>query len=165
MEITTLIFDLGNVVLTNDWNDGIAEKYEEFSKYFGISCSDMEKGWEAAWPKLIKGYITEGEFWTIFLEAAGAEKIDIKHAKALWRKYQKPLENMLKLISSLRKTYSVAALANSGREWLDFKIRKYALQSCFEIIINSGYVGLAKPDPKIYGLIIQKLNADPRDWK
>lgn len=163
MKITAIIFDLGNVVMTNDWHDGIPEKHEEFSKQFNVSYRNMEKGWEAAWPQLETGKITEDDFWRIFLQTAGAKKIDIKRAKALWRKYQKPLENMLGLIGRLKKEYRTAALANSGMEWLDFKARKYNLDAFFELIVNSGHYGLAKPNPKIYELTVQKLKVDPRE--
>ena len=123
MTITNIIFDLGNVVLTNDWHDGINEKIKEFSDYFHISRSGMEKGWNKAWPVLRTGEKTEEEFWRIFLQTAGAKSVDIKHAKMLWRKYQKPKENMLELIIKLKKNYKIAAIANSGREWTDYKIK------------------------------------------
>lgn len=96
--ITAIIFDFGNVVLTNDWHDGIPEKRKEFFDYFGVSYSGTNRGWNAAWPRLRTGKITENEFWKIFLQAAGAKKADIRKAKATWRKYQRPLENMLGLI-------------------------------------------------------------------
>ena len=79
----------------------------------------------------------------------------------MWRKYQKPLEDMLGLVGRLKKGYRTAALANSGREWIDFKIKKYKLEAFFELIVNSGYAGLAKPDPKIYKLVVQTLKVNP----
>ncbi|MFH0837160.1 MAG: hypothetical protein V1870_03455 [Candidatus Aenigmatarchaeota archaeon] len=41
MKITTIIFDLGNVVLTNDWHYDCPEKDDEFTNCFGISNDDM----------------------------------------------------------------------------------------------------------------------------
>lgn len=163
MVIKTIIFDLGNVVMTNDWHDGIREKIREFSEYFYISHGDMERGWNTAWPKLKTGEITEEEFWRIFLQTACAKNIDINHAKRLWRKYQRPLENMLVLVKTLSKKYRCVALANSGQEWQDYKIKKYKLKSYFDTIFNSGHVGLAKPDPRIYDFIIQKLKLVPEE--
>ena len=44
MGITTIVFDLGNVVLTNDWHYDCPEKFYAYSDYFGIGYDDMERG-------------------------------------------------------------------------------------------------------------------------
>lgn len=75
MNITTLIFDLGNVVITNDWHYDCPEKDDEFSNYFGITEDDMERGWDAFWPKFSVGKMSENDFWAGFLKTAGAKKI------------------------------------------------------------------------------------------
>lgn len=163
MKITHIIFDLGNVILTNDWHSEWPEKFREYSDYFGVSYDDMEKGWHTFWPQFSLGKITEEEFWSGFLNAADAKIIDIEHAKRLWRKYQRPIENMLDLLGRLKKYYKLAALTTISKEWLDYKKNKYNLDNYFNIIVSSGYSGLAKPDPKIYDLIIQQLRVDPQE--
>jgi putative hydrolase of the HAD superfamily len=163
MAITTLIFDLGNVVLTNDWHHKDIQFYRDLSKHFEISYDDIERGWGASWPEFRIGKITEQEFWNRFLETARAEKIDIEQAKKMWKRYQEPIENMLDLLKKLRIRYRLASLATISKEWLDFKRKKFGLDSYFDIIISSGHSGLAKPDPKIYKIIIQKLDAKPAE--
>ncbi len=158
MKITTLIFDLGNVVLTNDWHYDCPEKFQAYSDYFCITHEDMERGWDAFYPSYRMGLITEDEFWKGFLEVAGATKIDIEEAKKLWRKYQKPIENMLDLLRLLKQYYRLAALTTIGREWLDYKKAAFNLDSYFQAIISSGYTGLAKPNPQVYKLVMEELN-------
>lgn len=162
LEKTTIIFDLGNVVLTNDWHFDCPEKNEEFTKYFGVSEADMEKGWKANWPKYRLGKITEDEFWTGFLHKSGAQQLDINHAKKIWRTYQFEIENMLSLLTKLKRKHRLAALANIGKEWLDFKRAKFHLDDLFEHIIASGVVGYDKPHPKIYDLLLQKVGVSPQ---
>ena len=161
MTIITLIFDLGNVVLTNDWHYDCPEKFQAYSDYFDITYDDMERGWNAFWPQFCTGRITEDEFWKGFLETAGAKKIDIEQAKKLWREYQNPIENMLDLLGKLKQHYRLAALTTISREWLDYKKESYTHNPYFEITISSGYSGLAKPDPKINRMLIKQLNANP----
>ncbi|MBT3817086.1 MAG: HAD family phosphatase [Candidatus Magasanikbacteria bacterium] len=161
MKITTLIFDLGHVVLTNDWHDDCPEKFQAYSDYFGITYDDMERGWDAFWPQFSTGKVTEDEFWNGFLKIAGAKKIDIKQAKKLWKEYQKPIEDMLGLLQKLKKHNRLAALTTLSREWLDYKRKKYDLDSYFEVIVSSGYSGLVKPDPKIYKMVVKQLNVKP----
>ncbi|UCD04368.1 MAG: HAD family phosphatase [Candidatus Woesearchaeota archaeon] len=161
--IKIIIFDLGNVVLANDWHHQYVQIYEDFSNYFNISYDNMERAWYAFWPQFKLGKMTEEEFWERFLQKAGAKNIDINHAKKLWRKYQHSIENMLDLLKKLKEHYRLAALANAGKEWLDHKKEKFRLNSYFEVIIGSGHVGLAKPDPKFYDLILKELKTDPKE--
>lgn len=161
MANTTIIFDLGNVVLTNDWHIDTPEIYREFSEQFTISYDDMEKGWNATHDQFFRGHMTEEEFWTLFLRAAQAEKIDVDAATRLWRKYQKPIEQMFSLLEKLKRHYRLAVLTNIPKEWIDFKRAKYKLDNYFESIVSSGYVGVCKPDPKIYDILMKKLSVPP----
>lgn len=163
MTVSTVIFDLGNVILTNDWHYDCPEKFQAYSDYFDITYDDMERGWNAFWPQFHIGTITEDEFWHGFLRTAGAKKIDIEHAKKLWREYQRPIENMFDLLQKLKQNYRLAALTTISREWLDYKKEQYHLESFFEVIVSSGYSGLAKPDPEIYKLVIKKLQIQPEE--
>jgi len=157
--IDTLIFDLGNVVITNDWHDNNEIKFQEFSIYYGIDYDAMEHGWNAAWPKFSIGEMTEDEFWRKFLTKAGANKIDIEKAKELWRVYQKPIDGMFELLKRLKNKYKLGALTKTGREWLDFKRSKFNLDNYFETIVSSGYFGKTKPDKKVYEIVLAKLDS------
>ncbi len=163
MTITTLIFDLGNVVLTNDWHYDCPEKFQAYSDYFDITYDDMERGWDAYWPGFCTGKITEDEFWEGFLKTAGAKKVDIARAKMLWRDYQEPIEDMPGLLRNLKQHYKMAALTTISKEWLDYKREKYGLDSLFDLIVSSGYSGLLKPDPRIYAMVLEKLDVKPEE--
>ena len=163
MKKNTLIFDLGGVVLNNDWHDGNEKRYQLYSDYFGITYKQMEDGWSAAWPQFQLGKISEDEFWLIFLTEAGSNKIDTQTAKQFWRKFVVENESMLTLLSRLKQNYRLAALTTISREWLDYKIQKYNFDSIFTEIVSSGYSGLAKPDVAIYELLLDKLKVNARE--
>ncbi len=164
MSITTLIFDLGNVVLTNDWHDNNEIKLKEFRKLFGVTNESMEKGWNTYWPIYEIGKISEDSFWQGFLTKAGVKNIDIDKAKQLWRKYQKPIEQMPKLLKKLKIHYTLAALSNTGKEWLEYKIKAFQINKLFNIIISSASTGIAKPDERIYKIIIDNILSDKYEW-
>lgn len=160
-KITTIIFDLGGVLLNNDWHDGNRDKFEEYENIFGVTYDDMERGWDKAWPDYQLGKMSEDKFWKIFLTEAGSNNIDIKKAKELWRKYVVENESMLSLVKILKeKGYKLAALTTISREWLDFKIDKYNFNEYFDTIVSSGYSGLAKPDTEIYKMVLDNLGVD-----
>ncbi len=161
MDIKCLIFDLGGVVLTNDWHYSCPEKDREILDYFGLAGKDTEKGWNAYWPIYRIGKITEDQFWEGFLSESGARKIDLSKIKEIYRKYQGPIETMPELVKKLGKNYRLAALTDCGKEWLEFKLKKSGLEKVFDPVISSCHSGVRKPDEKIYKILIERLNMEP----
>lgn len=162
-KISTIIFDLGGVIFNNDWHDKNQTKFHEYEKVFGVSYDDMEKGWNKAWPDYQLGKITEDQFWFIFLKTAGSNNIDISLAKKMWRKYVVENENMIDVLQLLKGNYTLAALTTISREWLDFKVAHFNLGNYFKSIVSSGYSGLAKPDVKIYELVLKNLAVSSKE--
>ena len=160
--IKTIIFDLGGVVLTNDWSRDYHEFLKEFSHAFSVTIGDLHREWKAHY-SFFDGKITEEEFWNIFLKKSGAKEIDTEKAKVIWRKHQKSLGNMFSLLKKLKKKYRLAALTNLSKEWTDFKRECFGLDEYFDLIVSSGYVGVTKPHHKIYELILRKLENEPQE--
>lgn len=148
--ITHLVFDLGNVVLTNDWHFNCPEKDQAFSAFFHISSEDMERGWDAGWPAFSVGKTSEIEFWNTFLTTAGASTVDVQKAKQLYREYQFEIEGMFGLLDRWKDKYKLAVLSNISKEWLEFKKKKFSLDQYFETYVASGEVGIDKPHKEIY---------------
>jgi epoxide hydrolase-like predicted phosphatase len=158
-----LVFDLGNTVLTNDWHHDRPEKDIAFCEYFNVSKEVLESSFDSVWLDFSLGKISEEHFWEIFLEKSGTKKPNVKKAKALWRKYQKPIDGMLDLLSMLKKNYRMAAITNISKEWLAFKRKKFKLDAYFETIVSSAGTGIKKPDPKIYQILIKRLKVKPEN--
>lgn len=161
--IKALIFDFGNVVVTNDWNYTCPEKDKEFTSYFGVTMQDFKKGWDAAWPLMRVGDVSEDEFWSLFLTKSGVHNIDIPHAKKLWRKYQATLPGMIDLIIRLRNRYILVGCTDNGKEWVDYYKQTYYLDSYFDAIVCSADVKVHKPNPKIYEVAIEKTGVHPNE--
>ncbi len=161
-----IIFDLGGVLITNDWDKKNTGFFAEFIGVFGVSEKDMDRGWRAGHDPFFTGRISENEFWKIFFKKAGREEVseeDLARAKKIWRKHQKQDKNMLALLRKLKKNHILVGLTNLGREWADYKIKKYKLNRYFQTVFISGYLGVAKPDPEIYKKVLMKLGAEPED--
>lgn len=163
MSYSTIIFDLGNVVLTNDWHFDCPEKFDAFEDYFEITYDDMEEGWNAVWSDYRVGEVTEEEFWRIFLKEAGASEIDVEKAKSLYRKYQFENEDMLNLVDELGSEYKIGALSTIPKEWASFKEKEFELKSRFETIVTSGRTGIEKPDREIYREVLNRLDVPPKE--
>ena len=163
MIIKAIIFDLGNVVLTNDHAFHSPEEIKEFCDYFGVTLDNLETAFTVSFSDYSLGKYSEDEFWQKYLFTARANKIDIEFAKNFWRKYQKENENMLSILAKLKKTYRLASLTTIPREWLEFKRKKFNLDDYFETIVSSSEVGVKKPSPKIYEIIIDKFNLNAQE--
>jgi HAD superfamily hydrolase (TIGR01509 family) len=159
--IKALIFDFGNVVVTNDWNYICPEKDKEFTSYFGVTVDDFKKGWDIAWPLIRIGKISEDEFWKLFLTESGVKNIDVPYAKMLWRKYQSPIPGMINLIIRLRNRYTLVGCTDNGKEWVEFYKEKYHIDVYFDEIVCSADVGDHKPNPKIYEVAVEKTGVKP----
>jgi epoxide hydrolase-like predicted phosphatase len=56
-----------------------------------------------------------------------------------------------------REVVRMAMLTNNVREWEPHWRAKLPIDEIFETVVDSCYVGLRKPDPRIYGLMLQRL--------
>jgi len=70
-------------------------------------------------------------------------------------------EGMRDLVKNLKKNYSVALLSNQNSEAHKAFEAKFGLPGLFDDQIVSGRVGIKKPDPKIFSLLLQRFNTKP----
>ena len=159
MAITTIISDLGGVVMTND---GVRNN-TRILEYFRVSSEEASKAWEVLWPGYRTGKITEEQFWTEFLKLTGAKEADIEQAKQIYRESPMPSKPMLTILERLKGHYKLAAFTDAGKEWLAFEVEKFRLDKYFEVIVSSSDAGLAKPDPRFYFVLMERLGVEPEN--
>ena len=76
----------------------------------------------------------------------------------LWRK---PIPPMIDLVRELRgKGVAIAALSNSEGHLAEL-LADIELAPLFDAIIDSGRIGIAKPDPRIFALTLEQLAVEP----
>ncbi len=161
--IKVILFDLGEVILTNDWHYDCPEKFAAYTDAFGITDDQMENGWKAAWPEYELGTISEDTFWEKFLKEAGAKEIDVEKAKALWKKYFGEKKEMFAVLAELKKKYILAVASSTGKEWLLYKREKYNLDTYFSRYFTTCDLHLKKTDSKFFQRIIQELDVAPSE--
>jgi len=73
-------------------------------------------------------------------------------------------EEMIEYMRSLRaRGLRMAILTNNVREWEPLWRAKLPVDEIFELVVDSGFVGMRKPDPEIYRLTLDQLGLQPRD--
>ncbi len=69
-----------------------------------------------------------------------------------------PNTELIDLMADLRgRGYRMAILTNNVREWDPLWRAKLPVDEIFELVVDSGFVGMRKPDPAIYRLTLERL--------
>jgi putative hydrolase of the HAD superfamily len=163
--IRAVICDFGGV-LTNRLMDAFAAFQDET----GISMEQLGRGMQRVaerdgeYPlfRLERGEMTEQEFlddlaWGLEPELGHAPTLH--RFREIWFEALHPNEPMLELMRELRgRGYRMAVLTNNVREWEELWRSKLAVDEIFELVVDSAWVGMRKPEPEIYHLTIARLD-------
>lgn len=69
-----------------------------------------------------------------------------------------PNEPMIEFMRALRdRGYKMAICTNNVREWEPLWRPKLPVDEIFELVIDSAFVGVRKPEPRIYELTLERL--------
>jgi putative hydrolase of the HAD superfamily len=154
-----VIFDFGGVIWNMRWDvcrdlesaHGLSRGSVFATLYGGDAWREVERG---------RG---DREAW---LSGAHAE-LEAHVGRALpgvhdaWRAAQEPIAENVDLIRRLRPPYRLSILSNADLT-LRARLRdELRLEDCFDDVVSSAEVGLAKPDPAIYALACWRLALPP----
>jgi putative hydrolase of the HAD superfamily len=57
--------------------------------------------------------------------------------------------------------YRMAICTNNVREWEPLWRAKLPVEEIFSVVVDSGFVGVRKPEPEIYALTLDRLGVAP----
>jgi putative hydrolase of the HAD superfamily len=162
--IRAVISDFGGV-LTNR----LIEAFAAFQDETAISMEQLGRGMQRVaerdgeYPlfRLERGEISEADFldnlsWG--LEAELGHRPTLHRFREIYFEALHPNQPMLDLMRELRdRGLRMAILTNNVREWEELWRSKLPLDEIFEVIVDSGWVGMRKPQPEIYLLTLDRL--------
>ena len=112
---------------------------------------------------LERGEITEVEFRDR-IERHLEDGFDLGRLRALYFERLEPNRPMIDFIRDLRgRGLRAALLTNNVREWEPlWRSKLPEIDELFELVVDSAFVGLRKPDPAIFNLTLDRLGGvDP----
>jgi putative hydrolase of the HAD superfamily len=162
--IRAVISDFGGVLTTP-----LARSFAAFAERSGISLEALGGAMatlaarDGAHPlhELECGRVTEASFLEA-MAAALSETLGRNVAMESFAEHYfaglEPNVPMIELMAVLRSEgYRMALLTNNVREW-EARWRAMApIEEIFELVVDSAFVGMRKPDPEIYELTVQRL--------
>jgi putative hydrolase of the HAD superfamily len=156
-----LICDFGGV-LTTPLQEGFLAYQEES----GVSLEELGKAMGRAAKEhgdhplfvLERGEITEAEF-RARIEPHLEDGFDLARLRSLYFDRLEPNGPMIEFVRGLRgRGVRAALLTNNVREWEPlWRSKLPEVDELFELVVDSAFVGLRKPDPAIFELTLERL--------
>jgi putative hydrolase of the HAD superfamily len=168
--IRAVVSDFGGV-LTSPLMDSLAA----FQEASGIPLEDLYGSMLSVAERIGKNPLYELETGRmserVFLEEIGRElsarlgrTVEMLDFGAAYFTHLEPNEQMIGLMRELRDGgYRMAICTNNVREWEQTWRAMLPVEEIFELVIDSSFVGLRKPDPEIYALTLERLGVPSKE--
>jgi putative hydrolase of the HAD superfamily len=160
--IRALISDFGGVLTSP-----LAEGFLAYQEETGVSIEDlgramgraMEDHGEHPLFELERGRISEREFRER-LEPHIERGFDFAHLRDCYFERMRPNAPVIEYVRELRgRGLRTALLTNNVREWEPlWRAKLPELDELFEVVVDSAFVGMRKPEPEIYELTLERLS-------
>jgi epoxide hydrolase-like predicted phosphatase len=117
-----------------------------------------------AWERAKRGQMTRDAFWADRVGALG-----VKDEAGVTRIRQRLFEHvpaihpaMRQLVHDLRPSVRLAILSNTAVRNMDrWLAEEHDMAGVFEVVVGSADVRLAKPEPEIYQMVLERLGLPP----
>ena len=167
MTIEAVIWDFGGVLTTSPF-----EAFARFEAARGLPADIIRRTnaanhWENAWAKFERAEVDLEAFDQLFAtesRALGAEVRGSDVLPLLSGELRPEMVEALKRVKARFKTGCITnnlpanAIGSTGGRTLYIA----EVMALFDYVIESAKIGLRKPDPRIYRMMVAKLGVDPR---
>lgn len=167
-EVKVIVSDLGGVLTTP-----LLEAFLAYERASGISAQAFGMALFAASQRsgenplfaLERGEISERQFLSSLeqeLRDALGQELSLDGFGEAFMGGLKVNEPMLAFLRELAaRGYRLALCTNNVREWEPLWRSKLAVEELFEVVVDSAFVGVRKPEREIYELTTERLGVAP----
>ena len=163
--IRALISDFGGVLTTP-----LSHSFLAYQEEAGVSLEDLGRAMQQAGEAygehplyaLERGEIAEAEFGRRVAEHLD-DGFDLDRLRHHLGRIE-PNPPMIRYVEELRgRGVRTALLTNNVREWAPlWRAKLPQLDELFEVVVDSAFVGMRKPEPRIYELTLERLGGGLR---
>ena len=163
--IKAVISDFGGVLTTPLMNS-----FAAFQDRTGISPEALGQAMQAVADRdgdhplyaLETGRMTEADFLARIgaaLEPELGHRPEMHSFSEIYFEALEPNEPMIELMREIRhRGHRMAMLTNNVREWEHLWRSMLPVDEIFELVVDSGFVGMRKPEPEIYELTLARMS-------
>jgi len=158
-EIGALFWDVGGVLLTNAWDH---EERDLAVERFLLNKTEFESLHHELVSAFEEGKLTLDDYLerTVFYQPRSFTREEFKQ---FMFSLSRPKPQALELARSLSAKYTMATVNNESRELNQYRIQQFNLADSFHLFISSCFVGLRKPDERIYKLALDLTQYLPEE--
>jgi putative hydrolase of the HAD superfamily len=160
--ISAVICDFGGVLTTP-----LVRSFLAFQEHSGVSLEELgnamaklarDSDGEHPLFQLEKGLISEQEFLRALGDALDRD-VELEGFGERYFEHLDRNEEMISLMRRLRERgLRMALLTNNVREWEPlWRAKLPDIDEIFEVVVDSAFVGMRKPEPGIYELTLERL--------
>jgi epoxide hydrolase-like predicted phosphatase len=158
--IRAVIFDLGGVILrTED-----AQPRLELASRLGLTRQELENAVfnHPASQQAERGLITSEQAWKTVTQAIGVPASEIAAFREQFFAGDRVDFALVGFIQKLRPNFTTALLSNTWiTDMTAFLSDDLQIMDTFDVVISSAKSRLAKPDPAIFRLVLEAVQAAP----
>jgi len=161
VKITTLFLDIGGVILTNGWDHVTRMRA---AKEFDLEWTEFETRHKRSVDKMEKGLIGIDEYLDKVVFYVKRD-FSPRQFKNFMQAQSLPFTDMLNYFAQLKKKkkLKVVFVSNEGRFLNEYRTKKFQLDKLADIFVISCFVGLQKPDPRIFKLALDISHTFPSE--
>lgn len=148
--IRALFWDVGGVLLSNAWDH---EERDLAVEHFLLNRTEFESRHKELVPAFEEGRLTLDDYLerAVFYQARTFSREEFKQ---FMFSLSRPKPQALELARELSAKYPMATVNNESRELNQYRIQQFKLAESFHIFVSSCFVGIRKPDERIFRLAL-----------
>lgn len=148
--IRALFWDVGGVLLSNAWDH---EERDLAVEHFLLNRTEFESRHKELVPAFEEGRLALDDYLerAVFYQARTFSREEFKQ---FMFSLSRPKPQALELARELSVKYPMATVNNESRELNQYRIQQFKLAESFHIFVSSCFVGIRKPDERIFRLAL-----------
>lgn len=158
-KLTTLFWDVGGVLLTNGWDAAARRRAAE---RYSLDWDDLQQRHHAIIAEFEEGRVSLDEYLdaAVFWRPRPFMRNDFRDFM-FSQSHAKP--EGLKIVETIAGMYFLSTLNNESYELNVHRIERYGLRKYFTVFFSSSFLGVRKPDPRIYRAALQITQRKPEE--
>jgi len=160
--ISTILWDIGGVLLTNAWD---RQQREAVLNQFGLDHDDFERRHAEVFEPLERDEISMDEYLrhTVFFESRNFSQSEFVEAmRAQSHLLPDSAMGILRQLAASEE-YVLATVNNESRAMNEYRFANFGLTDRFDAFFSSCYLRVRKPDRRIYQIALDVLQRDPEE--
>ncbi len=159
MTIRAIIFDFGSVLVQM----GDAAPRQALAEQLGVPLKELYRLIFDSEPavRAMVGELTIEQHWQAVGAALGVPPAELPAVRAQFWAADRVNHELVAYIRTLRPQYKLGLLSNAWGDLRQVMGERFGFDGLFDDLVISAEVGLAKPDPRIFRLAVERLGVQP----